>query len=390
METLQPKLRFPGFKEDWKIESIGNYIEFISGIALKSEEISDDKRGIPILRGINITEGYIRHSKEIDKYYLGNISKIEKYYVKENDLVLGMDGSKVGKNVSLIKKEDENSILIQRVARIRATSKSNINYIYQQIFSKSFHDYVDVVNTSSGIPHISSHQIKDFKIGFPHLQEQTKIANFLSSIDEKINLLKEKKSLLEEYKKGMMQKIFNQEIRFKDDNGNDFEDWEEKTLGEASSKESSNISANKIEDNFGDYIIYGASGVLKRVDFYLQENDYISIIKDGAGVGRIFYCEGKTSVLGTMEMIKPMQGVNTYFLYCLLNNIDFTKFITGSTIPHIYYKDYSKVICGIPCLIEQTKIANFLSAIDEKIALVATQIEDTQEYKKGLLQQMFV
>jgi type I restriction enzyme S subunit len=187
-----------------------------------------------------------------------------------------------------------------------------------------------------------------------------------------------------------MQKIFNQEIRFKDDNGNDFEDWKCMKLMDVSTKESSNISANKIEDNFGEYIIYGASGVLKNVDFYLQENDYISIIKDGAGVGRIFYCEGKTSVLGTMEMIKPKVGIDTYFLYSLLNNIDFTKFITGSTIPHIYYKDYSKVKCGIPCLKEQTKIANFLSAIDEKIELVSNQLQDTQEYKKGLLQQMFV
>lgn len=195
----------------------------------------------------------------------------------------------------------------------------------------------------------------------------------------------------------MMQKIFPStssgqvpEIRFKDDNGGEFGDWEEKSLGEVSSKQSSNVSANKIEENFGEYIIYGASGVLKRVDFYPQENDYISIIKDGAGVGRIFYCEGKTSVLGTMEMIKPNKGIDTYFLYCLLNNIDFTKFITGSTIPHIYFKDYSKVNCGIPSLEEQTKIAQFLSAIDDKIGLVGNQIVETVAYKKGLLQGMFI
>jgi type I restriction enzyme S subunit len=240
MEKLQPKLRFPEFKGDWVHNQIGDYIDLFSGIALKSDEISDDESGIPILRGINITEGYIRHTKEIDKYFLGDINKIKRYFVKENDLVLGMDGSKVGKNVALIRKEDENSILIQRVARIRANSKSNINFIYQHIFSKRFHDYVDVVNTSSGIPHISSQQIKEFKIGFTSVQEQSKIATFLSAVDEKLNLLKEKKALLEEYKKGMMQKIFSQELRFKDDtstelsagNGKDFADWEEKIFSE--------------------------------------------------------------------------------------------------------------------------------------------------------------
>ena len=86
-----------------------------------------------------------------------------------------------------------------------------------------------------------------------------------------------------------------------------------KKLGEVALKKSSNISANKIQGNFGDFIIYGASGILKRVNFYEEENDYISIIKDGAGVGRLLYCKGKSSVLGTMEIIKPIEGINTYY-----------------------------------------------------------------------------
>ena len=107
-------------------------------------------------------------------------------------------------------------------------------------------------------------------------------------------------------------------------------------------------------------------------------------------MGRIFYCKGKSSVLGTMEIIKSKIQINTYFLYCLLNNIDFVKYVTGSTIPHIYFKDYSIEVCGIPSLHEQTKIANFLSVLDEKISLCDTQIAKTEQYKKGLLQQMFV
>jgi type I restriction enzyme S subunit len=156
------------------------------------------------------------------------------------------------------------------------------------------------------------------------------------------------------------------------------------------SKKSSNIAANKIEENIGEFIIYGASGILKSVDFFEEENDDISIVKDGAGVGRILFCKGKSSVLGTLDIIKPNQNINTYFLYCLLNNIDFTKYITGSTIPHIYFKDYKNEDCGIPSLSEQTKIANFLSAIDSKINHCGMQIEKMEGWKKGLLQQMFV
>src|SRR5690606_38746766 len=103
----------------------------------------------------------------------------------------------------------------------------------------------------------------------------------------------------------------------------------------------------------------------KKVDFYQEEKDYISIVKDGAGVGRLFYCKGFSSVLGTMDIIKPNGGVNTYFLYCLLSNIDFVQYISGSTIPHIYFKNYSGEVVGIPSLKEQTKIATFLSAIDD-------------------------
>lgn len=205
-----PPLRFEEFKNsgEWEYSKIEDYIELLSGIPLKSDELSDDVSGVPILRGINITEGHIRHSKDIDKYFLGNVEEIKRYIIEENDLVIAMDGSKVGKNVALIKKEDEGSILIQRVARIRTNEKSDINYIYQHIFSEKFRNYVDKVNTSSGIPHISSQQIKEFKIGFPSLKEQQKIAACLSSLDEFITVQAKKIEQLKNHKKGLMQGLF--------------------------------------------------------------------------------------------------------------------------------------------------------------------------------------
>ena len=180
-----PNIRFPEFSEGIVIESLDEKIELLGGIAFKGEDILEDKTGIPILRGINITEGYIRHSLEIDRYYKGDATSLEKYRLKVGDLVLGMDGSKVGKNVALIKENDEGSLLIQRVARVRAKKNTDINYVYHNIFSPRFHKYVDAVNTSSGIPHISSKQIKEFEIPFPTLPEQQKIAAFLTGVDEK-------------------------------------------------------------------------------------------------------------------------------------------------------------------------------------------------------------
>lgn len=165
-KELLPQLRFPEFENKWKLQPIGKYIELLSGYAFKGDDMSDNKNGTPLLRGINITEGRIRHSEDIDRYYNNEVEQLKKYILKEHDLVLGMDGSKVGKNVALINEKDEGSLLIQRVARIRAKSTSDIRYIYLNIFSNRFHRYVDIVNTSSGIPHISSKQIKEFEIGF--------------------------------------------------------------------------------------------------------------------------------------------------------------------------------------------------------------------------------
>jgi type I restriction enzyme, S subunit len=187
-----------------------------------------------------------------------------------------------------------------------------------------------------------------------------------------------------------MQKIFSQEIRFKADDGSDHPDWEEKKLGDIALKGSSNISANQIEHNNGDFKIFGASGYLKSIDFYTEENSYIAIVKDGAGVGRAMLLESKTAVLGTLGIIKAKLGNDINFLYWLIKSVNFRKYIVGSTIPHIYFRDYQNENVKIPSLPEQEKIANFLSAIDSKIEQIGKQLDETKQFKKALLQQMFV
>ena len=227
-------------------------------------------------------------------------------------------------------------------------------------------------------------------ISIPSLPEQQKIADFLTAVDKRIELLEKKKTLLETYKKGVMKKIFNQEIRFKDDNGNDFPDWEEKKLGDITYKKSSNISANSIESNEGNYTIYGATGELKEVDFFEMNTPYISIVKDGSGVGRVKLCKPYSSVLGTLDIITNNETSDLNFIYQFLTKTSFLKYVTGSSIPHIYYKDYSKLKLSVPSIKEQIKISKFLSSIDNQIGLLVSQIDKSKTWKKGLLQKMFV
>jgi type I restriction enzyme S subunit len=208
-ETL-PKRRFPEFREagEWELIPIGEKINLFSGHPFDGSDISEDQSGIRLLRGINITEGEIRHNQDIDRYYLGNTDQLDRYKVVENDLVIAMDGSKVGKNVALVSKLDAGALLVQRVARLRATNPTIIKYIFQWVNSNRFQSYVHRINTSSGIPHISAKQINDFPVSFSSDEEQQKIADCLSSLDELITAHIQKLDALKNLKKGLMQQLF--------------------------------------------------------------------------------------------------------------------------------------------------------------------------------------
>lgn len=412
----EPQLRFLEFTGEWKKKYLDNYIDLLSGYAFKGDEISEDETGTPLLRGINITEGYIRHSKDIDRFYKGNDIKLKKYLLEVNDLVLGMDGSKVGKNVALITKKDENSLLIQRVARIRATDKSDINFIYQNIFSNKFHRYVDKVNTSSGIPHISSKQIKEFEIGFPKLPEQQKIASFLKLVDAKINQLTRKIEILEQYKKGVMQQLFSQKIRFKDDNGGNYPNWEKKKLASFKnivhgdgdwilSKDISNDGEHKIVQlgniGLGKYVEKKLKTI--SVDKFIQLKG-TPILKGDLLINRmvdgnlnccIFKKEGSYITSVDVCWIRENDYFNNYFLMSLIlldkNQNKLLNLSSGSGRVRISKKNlFNEFSFMLPIIEEQNKIANFLSAIDDKINHTTTQLEKTTSFKKGLLQQMFV
>lgn len=383
-----PTLRFPEFKEEWEKKRFDEIFLFSTGKSIKQNEASPNFK-TPCVRYGELYHMYNEVITEVVNKT--NLDKSELLFSDGDEILLpsaGEDPLDIGSASALTIK----NVAIGRTINILKPAKENV---YSQIFASYYINHrlketISKLAKGVSISNVYNSDLKTLEITLPNLAEQEKNASFYTAIEEKIQALKKKHSFIEQYKKGVMQRLFSQELRFKDKNGNEFPKWEVKKLGEVSEKKSSNISANKIENNFGEYIIYGASGVLKKVDFYEEENDYVSIIKDGAGVGRIVYCKGKSSVLGTMEIIKPKIELNTYFLYCLLENIDFTKYITGSTIPHIYFKDYKNEECGIPCLSEQTAIANFLSALDDKIKHTQTQITQTETWKKGLLQKMFV
>lgn len=159
-----------------------------------------------------------------------------------------------------------------------------------------------------------------------------------------------------------------------------------KKLSEICKKASSNISQNQLSDNDGEFPIYGASGLIKNVDFYHQENEYIWIVKDGAGIGRITLLPEKSSVIGTLQYILPQEWVSIRFLYYSLLSIDFLKYKQGSTIPHIYFKDYSQEEIVVPPLDEQLHIVSIIDEQLEKLNQAKENIEKNLQNAKDIFE----
>lgn len=378
-----PKLRFKEFSGEWGEKKLGEIADISSGGTPLRNKLSYWNGTIPWVttslidfKDINSAEEYITEE---------GLNNSSAKLFEKNTILMAMYGQgKTRGKVGILKISATTN---QACASINSKG-IDYKFLYQYLINQ--YDNIRNLSNEGGQKNLSGSIIKNIIIIYPSKQEQEKIASFLTSVDTKIEQLTKKDELLQQYKKGVMQKIFNQEIRFKADDEREFPEWEEKKLKDITIKKSSNISANTLEENIGQYKIYGATGYLKNVDFYTEDKPYISIVKDGAGVGRVLMCDSQSSVLGTLDIIQNNQKVNLYFVYLLLSRIHFEKYIAGSTIPHIYYKDYSREKVGVPCLDEQTKIANFLSSIDDKIEENQKILEKTKDFKKVLLQQMFV
>ncbi|EKE26969.1 MAG: hypothetical protein ACD_4C00101G0006 [uncultured bacterium (gcode 4)] len=145
------------------------------------------------------------------------------------------------------------------------------------------------------------------------------------------------------------------------------QNWPIKKLKDICKKASSNISQNQLDNNEGDYPIYGASGVIKNVNFYHQDNEYVWIVKDGAWIWRITLLPAYSSVIGTLQYLIPNDGIDIRFFYYSLLSIDFLQYKNGSTIPHIYFKDYAEHSLSIPSLSEQKRIVLILDRAFEWI-----------------------
>ena len=394
-----PRLRFPEFRDSgaWKLLPIGRKVNLLSGFPFKSGEMSENPSGIRLLRGINVTEGRIRHNKKIDRYYLGSTDELKKYMVRINDLIIGMDGSKVGKNSALITVADDGALLVQRVARLRCKCDTTVKFIYQHINSNKFHSYVDKIHTSSGIPHISAKQIKDFQIYFPSIDEQQKIASCLSSLDELITAESQKLDKLKNHKKGLMQQLFPAEgetvpkLRFPE--FRETGEWEKRKLNQVCQMQAGRfVPASEIYEiqSEGLYPCYGGNGLRGYTKNHTHIGRHPLIGRQGALCGNVTMANGKFQATEHAVAATPKNNVNVVWLFYWLVQSNLNQYATGLAQPGLSVDNLKKLSVRVPTSkTEQQKIASCLSSLDDLITAQTQKLDTLKAHKKGLMQQLF-
>lgn len=392
-----PKLRFKEFSEEWEEKKLGD-------VAI----INPKPKKLP------------------ENFYYIDLESVNKGLLTKLNLISKVDAPSRAKRLL-----SKNDILFQTVrpyqqnnylfnlsnayvastgyAQIRA--KESTKFLYHKLHTNKFVNSVMLRCTGTSYPAINSTDLLSVIFYLPSKPEQQKIASFLTSIDTKIEQLTKKEELLKQYKKGVMQKIFSQEIRFRADDGSEFFEWEKKKLRDVAIKKSNKNKANSINRVFTNSAQYG---IVDQRDFFDKDIANQNNLKGYYIVNKDDFIYNprisNSAPVGPIKRNKLGQGVMSP-LYTVLEfkqkYRDFYEFYFKTTLWHRYMyqianfgarfdrmnitnSDFMKMPLPLPSLAEQTKIANFLSSIDDKIKQAQKHLNATKEFKKALLQQMFV
>ena len=394
-----PKLRFKEFSGDWEEKRLKEVSSIYDGTHQTPNYVENGIKFVSVedIKNIENTQKYI--SEE-------DFNKNFKIKPQINDILMTRITAGIIGDTSIIKNNNPLGYYVS-LALIRKKDNLEVNFLNQYINSRFFKLELNKRIIHVAFPKkINLGDIGECKINLPSLQEQEKIGNFLSNIDKKISITEEKLELFKEYKKGIMQKIFNQKLRFKDSNGNDYPEWEEKEVGELLVE--SKILPEKQELEKRITVKLNLKGIEKRkitpeekegatTNYLRKEGQFIygkqNFHKGAFGIiPKELDGYQSSSDIPSFDFIRNLIIGKYFYYYFSQKNVyeNLENISTGTGSKRIQPKVFFNVKLDIPCLEEQQKIANFLSSIDNKIDNLATELEDLKEFKKGLLQQMFI
>ena len=382
-----PKLRFGEFKGKWQDSTLGDVSKVTSGGTPNRANNEFWNGSIPWVSTALIDFNVIKAADEfITEHGLNNSSA--KLFPK-NTLLMAMYGQgKTRGKVAILGIEAATN---QACAAIMFNEGVDTNFAFHNLSGR--YDEIRELSNAGSQENLSAGLIKELKLSYPQITEQQKIADFLSAVDDKITALSAQKTALTQYKQGMMQRIFSQTLRFKDDNGADYPEWEEMRLGDLLDYEQPTKYLVSSTDYQDDYPIPVLTAGKTFILGYTDEQDGIFtnlpviIFDDFTTANKFvnFLFKAKSSA---MKMLRndPTKS-NLRFIYETMQLLDFA---TGDEHKRYWISEYQEQFIFVPCLEEQTKIAQFLTELDDKINAVGAQIQSVQQWKQGLLQQMFI
>lgn len=392
-QSKVPQLRFPEFSGSWTLTRAYKYCDLISGQHLSPNDYNTVCEGKPYFTG---PSDFTESQRNVTKW-----TNLDCKKSKLGEILITVKGSGVGAMAI----NNLGTLAIGRqLMSIAPINGMNAEYIYQYFLTKR--QYLQSLAMGNMIPGLSRPDILNVKFPLGSTSESEKIASFLSSVDKKSNLLKQKREQLVQYKKGIMQQLFSQQLRFKDDDGQDFPDWEVKPLSEYIVKHEEKTT---VSDQYP-VLTSSRKGLYFQTDYYKgqvasENNAGYNVVPRGYFTYRhmsddlIFkfnindLCD--RGIVSTLYPVFTTKSVNDQFLQMKLNEGDeFKRFAImqkqGGSRTYMYLNKLINLKVKMPLLEEQNKIMLFISSIDQKINLAQQQVEQTQSYKQGLLQQMFV
>lgn len=390
-KTNTPQLRFPEFTDEWQEKKLGNVIDVVMGQSPSSKDYNDIKIGDYLIQG----NADIVDRATSPRFWTKTSTKI----CNIDDIILTVRAPS-----GYVAKSKHKACIGRGVCAIKHNNKSIHNFIYQ--FLLYFEPKWKNIEQGSTFTAISGDDIRSLKINIPSLPEQQKIAVFLGKVDERIGGLEKKKELFSEYKKSVMQKIFNQEIRFKDENGKQYPDWKEKKLGEIlfEPKKEKELNPDIIELLT---VKLHCLGITKTNNFpkstkggrpyYRRYKDELLIGRQNFHNGGFGFVNNQTNGLIASNAISSFlfkNNVDKNFIYFSLSRKDFYKkvghIIGGTGQKEISSREFIKLKIKTPILEEQQKIAEFLTLLDNKIDQINDKLTQAKLFKKSLLQKMFI
>ncbi|MDM8252719.1 restriction endonuclease subunit S [Phocaeicola barnesiae] len=374
-----PKIRFKGFEDTWKNDIIGN----IGSVLMCKRIFKSQTTSIGDIPFYKIgTFGSTADAFISENLF--NEYKTRFSYPQYGDILLSAAGT-IGRIVEYKGEkayfQDSNIVWVKVNGKIK---NQFLKYIYSCIKWNGLE--------GSTIKRLYNNNILETAINYPSPEEQQKIASYFQSLDSLIQITSKKLASLKQIKAASLQSMFPREgetvpkVRFKG-----FEErWLLMKINDVCKQSTSRLSENSLGPNAGNYAVYGANGYLQNITTYDYDCPYIGIIKDGSGAGRSRLYPKYSSIIGTMQYIIPKETINIEFLAYLFETINFTKFIIGSSIPHIYYKNYCENIVPIPSYNEQQKIGAYFRNLDRQISLQTQRLEKLKQIKAACLDKMFV